>query len=315
MPFIVGLVIGAVVIAASLLNPKQGPGGRVIGIFAGVIVMIISLFITSVQTVDAGKVKVVKLFGAQRAGFLAEGLHLVNPLATTIEMDTRRRVLSFSGGETIESLSSDNVLMTVDASVPFILNPPMAWKVNQRYGLSYEGALILPAARSAIRDAISAQPWNTVTSEAGRAKLADLIARRLEQVVRDDLIQAGFTGDEAKTAFTFPNVQIRAVTPPQRIIDSINEEQAAQADLRRQVTLTQIAEQEAERRANDGLGVRKMMEALPKDYTVQEMVAVTNANSHKTAAEAFMRAVENSNPNITVIVGGEQATSVAVGGK
>ena len=315
MPFIIGSIVGLVVILISLFNQKSGAGQRLVGIAAGIGIAVVTFFISAVQTVDAGKVKVKKLFGAQQEGYLSEGLHIVNPLVTTIEMDTRRRVISFSGNETIESLSSDNVLMTIDASVPFILNPPMAWKINQRYGLSYEGALILPAARSAVRDAISAQAWNTVTSEAGRAQLADLIARRLEEIVQADLGQAGFADDETKSAFTFPNVQIRAVTPPQRIIDSINEEQAAQADLRRQVTLTQIAEQEAERRANDGLGVRKMMEALPQNYKVEEMVAVTNSNSRKTAAEAFMKAVENGNPNITVIVSSDGYTPVAVGGK
>ena len=315
MPFILGLFIGLAVIVMALVNPKFSGGQRVLGVIAGLAVWVITTVGAAIQTVDAGKVKVLKLFGAQQEGFIPEGLHLINPLATTIEMDTRRRVINFSGQDTIESLSSDNVLMTIDASIPFILNPQMAWKINQRYGPSYEGALILPAARSAVRDAISAQPWNTVTSESGRAQLADLIARRLEQVVRSDLVQAGFSSDEAKATFTFPNVQIRAITPPQRIIDSINEEQAAQADLRRQVTLTQIAEQEAERRANDGLGVRKMMEALPQNYAVEEMVAVINANNGKTAAEAFMKAVESGNPNITVVVASDKQASIAVGKK
>ena len=58
---------------------------------------------------------------------------------------------------------------------------------------------------------------------------------------------------EAKTAVTFISPKIRRMVPPKRIRQAINEESAAKRDLNRQKTLTEIAKEEANRRANEGM--------------------------------------------------------------
>lgn len=312
-----GYLVGAVLIGLFFVGSFFVPGKqRAVGATVAALVFAIYTLGFAVLTVDAGQVAVTKLFGKVQEGYYPEGLHIINPLLTAVNMDTRRRVMEFTDRNALLVLASDKVNMVVDASLPYILNPRMAYKIHQRYGHDYERSLVYQAARSAIRDAVATVPWERATSDAGREELADRIAKRFKEVLVLvlDLVKSGFEREEAESAFTLPNAQVRRIEPPRRILDAIAEEQAAEADLRRQKTLTDIARQEAERRENDGLGIRKMMEILPKDYTVEEMVAMINANAAKTNSEAFMKAVEAGNANITVVVGsgGGNAPDIAV---
>ena len=88
----------------------------------------------------------------------------------------------------------------------------------------------------------------------------------------------------------FP-VQIRGIYPPNRIRQAASEKVAAEEELKRQETLTQIAEEEARRRANEGKGVQMMFDELPDGFTADEIARVVNAISAKTRAEAVMKAV------------------------
>lgn len=301
-------IIFAAVLIAMFVASFQLPKGRAAMQVVTALLFVVVTLMFSVITVDAGQVKVTKLFGAVQEGYYPEGLHVINPMMSTVTMDTRRRVIEFTGNDAISALAADKVKLTVDASMPYVLNPRMAWKVLQRYGRNYEYALVFQAARSALRDAVSAMPWERATSEQGRAELAASISENFSRVLVADMVTAGFDEEDAKTAFSFPNAQVRRTLPPNRILDAIAEEQASEADLRRQKTLTEIARQEAERRANDGLGVKLMMEALPKNFEVDEMVSIINANAAKTNSEAFMKSVEAGNPNITVVVSGAAET-------
>jgi regulator of protease activity HflC (stomatin/prohibitin superfamily) len=278
----------------------------------GVAFLIITGFMSAVQ-VDSGRVVVTDWFGEQQSGYHSEGLHFINPIVNTTVMETRRQDFSFTGETSAEALSGDKIRMVVDVTVPYILQPHMAWKVKQKYGIDYV-SMLNNSARSAIRDAVSAQNWEVATSEEGRAKLASDVPENLSRIVMADLINAGFTADEAAAAFIFPNAQVRKFEPvSERVLNAIADEKAADVELRRQATLTNIAEQAALRQEKEGLGIAKMMGALPQDVSIQDMVAIINANAAKTNAEAFEHAVKNGNPNITVVTGGNAGISVSAG--
>jgi len=318
MSYVLSLVFASIVFLLSFLIPKESEENNfilqryqmiIISIFLFVSLTIINSFIIT----DTGKVVVVNLFGEMREKTYEEGIHLANPFLSTESMNIRRLSVNFTGEQTAEGLSSNKVELTIDTTIPYILNPKMAWKVYQRYG-KINLNLIVPAARNAVRDCASRFTWEHATSKDGRRDLAKCISNRQSKIVYSDLVKAGFTSKEALTTFTFPNTQLRKVVPIRdSILASVAEEQSAQVDLRRQVILTKIAKEEANRRSNDGIGIRRMMEKLPKDFTIDQMVAIINANSGKNNSEAFMKAVEKGNPNITIVTGGNSGkASIAI---
>ncbi|MBI1362571.1 MAG: hypothetical protein GC134_01155 [Proteobacteria bacterium] len=318
MGFIVFVVIILALFGASFLLPKGNKESgdlpfRMYGQIALTVVGLGIAIFSSATQVNSGRVVVTDWFGEQQSGYYSEGLHFINPMVNTTEMETRRQDFSFTGQTTAEALSADKIRMVADVTVPYILQPQMAWKIKQKYGTEYV-TMLNNSARSAIRDAVSSQNWEQATSEEGRGKLAADIPANLLRIVSADLINAGFTAEEAKAAFIFPNAQVRKFEPAnERVLNAIAEEKAADVELRRQKTLTDIAQQAALRQENEGLGIAKMMGALPKDVSIADMVAIINANAAKTNAEAFESAVKAGNPNITVVTGGNAGISVPAG--
>lgn len=266
--------------------------------------------ICTVMVVQPGTVGFLKTFGELSYKTYDAGLHIVNPFATGLRENIRRRSLDYTGKQTAEGLTRNKVALLVDVTVPWIINPRVAPLLYERYGESSE--LIISSSRKAIRDCIATLNWEDAVGENGRATMSTCIPDRMRKTVVSDLMEAGLTGGQARGVFTFPNALVRKMLPKEaRILAAIAEEQAAIVNLRQQQTLTAIAGEEAKRRANEGSGIRLMMAELPENFTVAEMVAVIEANAEKANAEAFLKAVEGGNPNITVITGGGAGIPVA----
>ena len=162
----------------------------------------------------------------------------------------RRTMFDFQGtsdasgqaGEEIVAVSSDSTPLTMDIGFPIRLNGPLAWKIFQRIGDQSVVAnqLIVPGARAAVRDAVAGFTSRDVATMS-RSKLASGIETRFRQLVERDLVAAGFAESEASTAFTIQPVQLRKILPPQKVLNAVSEKIAAEEDLERQKTLTQIA--------------------------------------------------------------------------
>ena len=83
-----------------------------------------------------------------------------------------------------------------------------------------------------------------------RAKLEQRIHTSFTRLVQENLVGSGFTPEgAAKTTLPAESDRI-----------------ASEVNLQRQLVLNQIAEREAERRGNEGLGIKKLIEQLPKDF-------------------------------------------------
>lgn len=273
-------------------------------------VFVVGTLACSYMQVEPGEIGFTKTFGSLSYKTYDAGVHFVNPFASGLRANIRRQSLDYTGEETAEGLTRNKVALLVDLTVPWILNPQAAPLLYERYGKDWN--LIGSSSRNAIRDCTSTLDWEDAVGENGRVTMSTCIPSRMSDAVIADLREAGLTETQAKGAFTFPNALVRKMLPKeQRILAAVAEEQAAIVDLRRQKTLTSIADEEARRRANEGSGIRLMMAELPQNFTVAEMVAMIEANAMKTNAEAFMKAVEAGNPNITVISGGSTEVPVA----
>lgn len=305
------LILMAVLVIVGILFAIFGTDGlwKTIGVCVPAALAVVLTFFMSFTVVEPGSVMFTKFFGTMTGDNYVAGSHFVNPMSDRVTEDIRRRAIDFTGETTAEGLSANKVVLLVDATVPYILNPAFAWRLYERYGKEWN--LINPAARKAVRDCTAAADWEVIVSEEGRNAASRCISSRMQAIVTSDLMSAGLSEAEASAMFTFPEALVRAIVPnKERILDAIAEEQAAIVDLRRQETLTAIAKEEANRRANDGSGIRLMMEELPENFTVAEMVSMILANAEKTNAEAFLKAVENGNPHITVVTGSEIPTTV-----
>src|SRR6266576_4420337 len=116
----------------------QGSGFlRLLGLGVIGLLAVILLF-SAVTRVDSGHVGVLTLFGKVTPDVLAEGLHLINPLKATHELSVRTQELK----ETASVPSSEGLVLNLDTSLIYHLNPEKAAAVYQKIGPNYVQVLI-----------------------------------------------------------------------------------------------------------------------------------------------------------------------------
>src|SRR5580658_637692 len=141
----------------------DGGGGsgnllRLIGLGVAAFLVVILIF-SSVTRVNTGHVGVLTLFGKVQGGEpLGEGIHLINPLKTNNEMSIQTQTIK----ESANVPSSEGLMMSLDTSLIYHLNPDRAADVFQHIGADYENIVVEPTLRSAIREATASHTANAL---------------------------------------------------------------------------------------------------------------------------------------------------------
>src|SRR5277367_4627307 len=131
-----------------IIEGGGGGGGliRLVGLGIAAFLLVILLF-SSVTRVGTGHVGVLTLFGKVTGETLGEGMHIINPLKTNNELSIQTQTLK----ESASVPSSEGLMMSLDTSLIYHLNPDHASDVYQRIGADYENVVVEPTLRSALR--------------------------------------------------------------------------------------------------------------------------------------------------------------------
>ena len=280
------------------------PFGRFI-MSADLVILIVVTVASCWVQVPAAHIGIQTRFGRVLPEALGEGGTFMSPLTDVTTIDNAQRVIDIksggSGSAAAVAMTSDQVgLATLDVGFPYSLNIALAPKLYEKFRGRYEDTLLLPAAQFAVREASSQMTWveATITKHEDFARA---LQTQFTLFVERNLTAVGFTPAEAQAAFVFPGAQLRGVLPPQRILAANAEYQAAQVDLRRQDTMTQIASKQAERRAQEGQGIDNLFQHLPKGYSSDDVYKIMMAVSAKENADALTRAVEDGKVSTMVV--------------
>jgi regulator of protease activity HflC (stomatin/prohibitin superfamily) len=313
MTYIIGMVILTVVLFCVILFSEDS-FWRVVGGIGTLLAMVIFTIICSVTIIPAGNAGVATWFGSVQKSVLAEGLTLVNPMTSITTFSTRREIVMFTNDESkkkdpsyngpaVLALSSDRNPLTIDISFPYSINAEAAWRLYQRVAhddRSMETKVLETNARKVVAEVFSRHPWTDATF-ANRQKIEIELEAEFKDAVKTDLRAYGFNDAESAAALTIGIPQIREVRPDEKVLNAIAERLASEENLKRQKVLTDIAAQEAERRANEGVGVAKLFAALPKDFKPEQIQAILGALADKERADALMKAVENGKVSVIAI--------------
>src|SRR5229473_5151297 len=158
--------ITAEIIVMTIFDPARGRiidggGGRgvlrlaALGIAAFLLVI---LFFNSVTRVGTGRVGVLTLFGKVTGETLGEGIHIINPLKTNNEMSIQTQTIK----ESASVPSSEGLMMSLDTSLIYHLNPDRSAEVFQKIGADYENVVVEPTLRAAIREATASHTANAL---------------------------------------------------------------------------------------------------------------------------------------------------------
>jgi regulator of protease activity HflC (stomatin/prohibitin superfamily) len=248
------------------------PGG--LGMVVILVVVLILLY-ASVAYVPAGSVGVLTLWGRVTGEVLPEGTHLVNPFKGNNTMSIRTQELK----ETASVPSDEGLVMTLDTSLLFRLNPERAADVFQKIGPTYVDVVVEPNMRSAIRSVTAAHSASALYT-GGREEVAQKIH---EELVR----QLGSRGVEVQS------VLLRDIQLPQMLKSSIEAKQQAEQDSLRMAFVLQKEKQEADRKRIEAQGVRDFQTTVSQGISQQLL--------EWKGIEATQKLADSNNTKVVII--------------
>jgi len=221
---------------------------RLIGFGIIAFVLVILLF-SSVTRVDTGHVGVLTLFGRVTGETLGEGIHLINPLKTNNEMSIQTQTIK----ESASVPSSEGLMMALDTSLIYHLNPDRAAEVFQKIGSDYQDKVVENQLRSAIREATASHTANALyTGE------REMVAKQIMDRISEELGRRGITVEA---------VLLRDIQLPATLKASIESKQQAEQEALAMNFRLQKETQEAQRKRIEAAGVRDFQQIVAQGIT------------------------------------------------
>jgi regulator of protease activity HflC (stomatin/prohibitin superfamily) len=233
-----------------VIDTSGGSVARAAAIIVGAIVIIVGLW-ASVAYVPAGHVGVLTLFGRVTGEALPEGTHLVNPFKVNNTMSIRTQTVK----ETASVPSNEGLIVNMDTSLLFHLNPGNAAEVYQKLGPNYADVVVEPNLRSAIREVTASHSANALYS-GEREKVANEVFTQLNREL-------------SKRGIVVENVLLRDIQLPATLKASIEAKQQAEQESLAMSFRLQKEKQEAERKRIEAAGIRDFQQIVAQGISTQ----------------------------------------------
>jgi len=269
-----------------VIDANSGNALRLIGLAIAGLVIIVLLF-SSVTRVATGHVGVLTLFGRVTGETLGEGIHLMNPLKTNNEMSVQTQSIK----ESASVPSSEGLMMSLDTSLIYHLNPDRAAEVFQKTGFDYETRFVEPTLRSAIREATASHSANALyTGE------REMVGKQILDQLTSQLSQRGLVVE---------NVLLRDIQLPATLKASIESKQQAEQEALAMNFRLQKETQEAQRKRIEAQGIRDFQQIVAQGISPQllEWKGIEATENLAKSPNAKVVVVGNSKNGLPLILG------------
>jgi prohibitin 1 len=257
----------------------------VVAIVAGIFLLI--LVFASIAQVDAGNVAVLTVFGETKKEVLDAGIHFVNPFAVKHELSVRTIELK----ESASVPSSEGLVMGLDASLLFKLNPKQAAEVWVNLGPNYMQSIIEPTFRSALREATASHTANALYS-GERDKVASEIITQMQR-------------DLAPRGVIVEKILLRDIQLPSTLRAAIESKQQAEQESLAMSFRLQKERQEADRKRIEAEGIRDFQRTVTQGIS-QELLTWKGI-------EATEKLADSKNTKVIVIGNGKGGLPLILG--
>jgi prohibitin 1 len=270
-----------------VINPGAPKGIlAIIGLAIVGLIAVILLF-NCVTRIGTGNVGVLTLFGRVTGETLPEGIHVINPLKTVNELSIR----SQSVKESASVPSSEGLMMSLDTSLIYHLNPDRAAEVFQKLGPRYEDVVIEPSLRSAIRESTASHSANALYSGE-----RDAVAKQIFESLNTQLTARGMI---------IENILLRDIQLPATLKQSIELKQQAEQEALAMNFRLQKETQEAQRKRIEAQGVRDFQQIVAQ--------GITPSLLEWKGIEATETLAKSANSKVVVIGNGKNGLPLILG--
>ncbi len=259
---------------------------RAIGVFLGVILLIILLWM-SVASVPTGNVGVLTLFGKVTQDTIPEGIHLVNPLKANNVLSVRTQEIK----ESASVPSNEGLIITMDTSLLFRLDAGKAAEVYRTLGPRYMDVVVEPNLRAAIREATASHSANVLYSSERES-----VAKQIEAQLVRELSPRGVIVER---------VLLRDIQLPPALKSSIEAKQQAEQESLAMSFRLQKERQEAERKRIEAQGIRDFQQIVAQGISPQllEWKGIEATESLAKSTNAKVVVIGNQKNGLPLILG------------
>jgi regulator of protease activity HflC (stomatin/prohibitin superfamily) len=253
-------------------------GGRTFVRGVGLLVLLAAGVIvasSATSCVRTGHVGVVSVFGRVTGQTLGEGIHIVNPVANVTELSIKTQEIK----EKAAVPSKEGLIMGLEASILYHLDPAQAATVYQQVGPTFAEVLLVPTFRSAIRAITAGNTAASLYSD-GREGIAQQI---LEDVRRQ----------VAPRGIIVENVLLRDLQLPESLKHAIEAKQQAQQEAQRMEFVLQREKQEAERKRVEAAGIKDFQDIVSQGISEKLL--------EWKGIEATMELVKSPNSKVIIV--------------
>jgi regulator of protease activity HflC (stomatin/prohibitin superfamily) len=279
----------------TIFDPARGriiEGGGGLGLFRLVALgvaafLLVILMFSSVTRVGTGHVGVLTLFGRVTGETLGEGIHLINPLKTNNEMSIQTQTIK----ESANVPSSEGLMMSLDTSLIYHLNPDRSAEVFQKIGADYENVVVEPTLRAAIREATASHTANALyTGE------REMVAKQIYDQLVSELNKRGLTVE---------NVLLRDIQLPATLKAAIEAKQQAEQESLAMNFRLQKETQEAQRKRIEAAGVRDFQQIVAQGITpsLLEWKGIEATENLAKSANSKVVVIGNNKNGLPLILG------------
>jgi hypothetical protein len=269
------------------------------------------IIFSSLIVVSSGTVRTKRLFGKVQRGYVPDGLQPVNPFANYEDMNIQRNAIRVEDDSNdsmhgMKATTADNIQTLVEANFAFMVNPDYAWYIRKYIGdiEKVKEELLQKAAQSATRDALA--HFQLEESQISRrTDFEQLLAVDFKKSIVANLPrEEGLTQAQLEQVFIILPTQLMNIIPDAKVSNALSEKKANEINYQQQTILTKIATEIANRRAQEGKGINKLLTELPQGYSADDVAKIVNATANKERADALMKAITDGKANVIVMDGG-----------
>jgi len=257
-----------------------------VGMAIAGLLLVIFVF-ASVARVESGHVGVLTLFGRVTGEVLPEGIHMVNPFKDNNQMSIRTQEIK----ESASVPSSEGLVMNLDTSLIYHVDPEKAAEVYQKIGPNYVEVLIEPNLRAAIRESTASHTANALyTGE------REMVAKQIYDQLAMTLGNRGFAVE---------SILLRDIQLPGTLKASIEAKQQAEQEALAMNFRLQKETQEAQRKRIEAQGIRDFQQIVAQGISPQllEWKGIEATESLSKSPNSKIVVIGNSKNGLPLILG------------
>ena len=270
--------------------PTAGPGPKFVRRAIIAAVLFVLLIIGGpIKVVPAGHVGVKDFFGRVSSSVLPPGVHVVCPFTRVIKMSIQTQEVK----ETAEVPSKEGLVMDLEGSLLYRLDPTKAAEMYKTVGRNYQEVVVHPQIRSAIREITASYDAKALYSSE-----REQIARETFQLFQK---MAGGRGIIAEA------VLLRKIGLPPIVANAIQEKLKAEQQSQQMKFVLQKEQQEAERKRIEAQGIADFQKIVAQGISPQLLEWKGIEATEKLAMSPNTKIVVVGNPKsgLPIILGGQ----------